>query len=804
MTRYADPLVCPDCRDAIEYGVATCPHCELPLRGTTAQSLFATLVRADQLIAELRRPVPTIATGGLRPLAVGAVPSGGSARSLLDEPTAAAPRPSRLDAASIPKILLGLGATCLLAAALVFLVVAWSSMGMGGRTAVLLTLTSLAGAAMVWLAGRSLRAGAESFGVVMLGLLALDVTGAENAGWLGDHSSGGFALILGGVVAVAAFGTARFGLGSRVERLIGAEVIAALSSAMVGAAMVDVLPDAAGMLAATLVTVTAAGLALRSRLRDLGIGLGAIAGLWWLGLVAIGFDDVLADPTADRIWGEFRSWPLVTAAALAAVPAGVRRLGPVVRVAAAAVAATVLTAAATVVVVGNPLTQVAETGLAVLVLASAAAWLLPSPWRWAPLGPLAPAAVATVFFAVLQAGFAVSRLGLEFWSAAPGQHVLDLALPLAPWLLVPLVAGLALAVFVGAALVEERLPWALVLSPVVALTVAATLASYDVPLWLPFSVLVVGALATFTAEVLSGSRIHAGAAIVGAAALGAGLPSDWLTLGALLTLTALALGVDAIEDDALAARFALPVLIGASIATMGELASWTTDWRAVTVIAAVGLLALWRPDPAVEVAAGLTGAFAVVAQQPTLTWLAVDLTVAGALVTASALLHRRSDLGWAGSALLMAATWVRLADLDVTAVEAYTLPLAAALVVIGLWRMWRSDAPSLQALAHGLVLAVSPTLLQVLAEPVSDRAVLLGAGCLALVLAGVWLHWSGPFLIGAAGGGLEVLREASYASVLPQWVLIALVGGLLTVIGVTWEQRLRDLRLAAGYVRGLR
>jgi hypothetical protein len=68
----------------------------------------------------------------------------------------------------------------------------------------------------------------------------------------------------------------------------------------------------------------------------------------------------------------------------------------------------------------------------------------------------------------------------------------------------------------------------------------------------------------------------------------------------------------------------------------------------------------------------------------------------------------------------------------------------------------------------------------------------------------VWLRWGGPLVVGAAAGGLEVVREATYASVLPQWVLIALVGALLTVIGVTWEQRLRDLRLAAGYVRALR
>ena len=93
-----------------------------------------------------------------------------------------------MSAASVPKILLGLGALCLLVAALVFLAVAWAEMGMGGRTAVLVGLTATAGGLCAWLTTKGLRAGAESFVAVALGLLTLDIFGADSAGWLGSIS----------------------------------------------------------------------------------------------------------------------------------------------------------------------------------------------------------------------------------------------------------------------------------------------------------------------------------------------------------------------------------------------------------------------------------------------------------------------------------------------------------------------------------------------------------------------------------------------------------------------------------------
>ncbi len=153
------------------------------------------------------------------------------------------------------------------------------------------------------------------------------------------------------------------------------------------------------------------------------------------------------------------------------------------------------------------------------------------------------------------------------------------------------------------------------------------------------------------------------------------------------------------------------------------------------------------------------------------TSLALHLTVAGALVSASALVHpSRRWLGWVGGALLALATWVRLADLGVEAPEAYTLPTAVALLLVGLLRLRRDPSSSTAtALAPGLLLGTVPSLLWVFAgDPISLRGALLGLACLALALTGS-------------------LRElAPYAAETAQWVMIGRAGTLRTVVGVTW------------------
>jgi acyl dehydratase len=225
------------------------------------------------------------------------------------------------------------------------------------------------------------------------------------------------------------------------------------------------------------------------------------------------------------------------------------------------------------------------------------------------------------------------------------------------------------------------------------------------------------------------------------------------------------------------------------------------------VLVLVAALALPRPRPEIEVAAALAAVAAAGSGVDGLTSLAVHLTLAGALVTTSALLHRdRRLLAWPGGLLLAAATWVRLAQLGVEAPEAYTLPTAAALVLVGLHRLTRDrTAATSTTLLPGLLLATVPSLAWALAEPLTLRAGLLGGGCLALVLLGSRMRWSAPLLVGGVVGVALVLREAApYLAETPQWVLIGSAGALLTAVGVTWERRVVELRRAGTYVGRLR
>ena len=140
MTTYADPTRCPDCHSLLGEAPQVCRRCALPLTGPTALELFTTLQRADELLTTLRHQETP--AGDLASVATADSSMPRSSGSLLSDvapyPTTghggAALRPTALDAprlrgASVPKILLTLGALCLLVAAVTFLAVAWSWLG---------------------------------------------------------------------------------------------------------------------------------------------------------------------------------------------------------------------------------------------------------------------------------------------------------------------------------------------------------------------------------------------------------------------------------------------------------------------------------------------------------------------------------------------------------------------------------------------------------------------------------------------------------------------------------------------------
>src|SRR5215210_4379935 len=108
MPRYARPNLCPDCRAKLPDNPWTCPSCDLPLHGPLAQELFRTFQHADVLLSRLRTEADEAASAPLP------VPRSGPAPQ---EPVATPVRRTGLRTASVPAILLGLGALCLLVAA---------------------------------------------------------------------------------------------------------------------------------------------------------------------------------------------------------------------------------------------------------------------------------------------------------------------------------------------------------------------------------------------------------------------------------------------------------------------------------------------------------------------------------------------------------------------------------------------------------------------------------------------------------------------------------------------------------------
>ena len=811
--RFADPAVCPDCRSALPVAPFRCPTCGLPLQGFLATELLRTLAEADDLLVRLRASTPA------EPARQPAAPAPESATPYPAFPAATPPaRPARrgLQGASIPKILLGLGATCLLVAAIIFLAVAWTWLGVGGRTAVLVAMTATTGTVGHVLGRRGLRVAAEALTTVALGLLVLDVVGADNAGWFGDLSIEALVRLVGVGLLVPALA-----LSLPRERLVVPQVVAPLGLALalgsidwtaysVGA--VDLVGPACVLALAGLVV-----LARRLGAEVLAWVAGILAATVWAGAGLWALVEAAGHPTARALWVDGAVGELVLASLLTVLVGGIGWREAVIREGAATVVVCALTLVGVLPLLDDGRTQLTLVALGVLLGWALVAAVTPPSWYVVPRVPLAAGALVACVTALTLAGLAVVAVvgAREPFTTSASVRVSPEVLPAHPLLLL----GTAAAIAIAAILASPRTRWTLpVAGALVAGAALLTLGLYPVPLWLVLTVLAVAGSALAALAVRRtdqvGAGLAAGAAATGLAMVVSALPSVVLTTAALcLVVVALvvALAVGRFPLAAEASGLALPVAVGSLLWSVGELASVDTELRAAPVLLVLGLLAIGLARPEIEVPAALTGLVVSLAAFPAASdgsvWLAVHLTLAGALVTASAIVHpSRRLLAWPGGALLAAATWVRLWDLGVVDPEPYTLPTAAALVLVGLDRMRRADdTATVPALGPGLVLATVPSLLWVLADPVSLRAGVLGLACLLMLLAGVQLRWHAPVVTGSVVGGLVVLRElAPYALQTPQWVVIGLAGTVLIACGVTWESRMRDLQHAASYLGRLR
>ncbi|MBF4163272.1 SCO7613 C-terminal domain-containing membrane protein [Nocardioides acrostichi] len=360
------------------------------------------------------------------------------------------------------------------------------------------------------------------------------------------------------------------------------------------------------------------------------------------------------------------------------------------------------------------------------------------------------------------------------------------------------------AVLDGVALAGVGLPRALVVAVLattaVALTVLAVRRTTGAALLIGSGVLaavaLVGAsadqlLLTLTLSALTAGAV--GAALVGERAVTLATEVAGAAGAALVTATTLAWFAQA----GLPARWAaLPVLVLAAVVVgVGATRGGTRLSLELAVGASSAVAAFYSITSALD----LGGEANLVAS--------VYLAVAGAALSAHALAHvERHVLGWVASAMLTGSTWLRLVDADITTPEAYTLPAAVALLVFGVLKMRQDAALSTRrALSAGLVLATVPSLLLTWTDPLSLRALLLGAATFAMVVLGVQKRWSQPLVVGALVGGAVVLREsAPWLGAGPQWIPFVSAGLVLGALAITWEARLADVRRAAAYVGRLR
>lgn len=815
MFTYADPRACPSCRTP-SYAVAPdsrCPTCHVLLDHPRAAEVRAALERVDTLVSRLRavshQPVPVLVGAGHRPpappLPYPSVP-----------PLVLPPARTGLRTSSVPAVLLGLGALCLLVAAVIFLAVAWGWLGVGGRTAVLAALTATAGGAGVVLGRRGLRLAAEALVSVSLGLLVLDVLGAERAGWLGGAdglSDAGLACMLGLVLALAGVGYAA-ALSER--RLVVAQLTGVVGVVVAQAGLASLVGhDLLVAAAATVLLVAVAAAA--DRARGLAVTTGSAvtaAGLTWLDLTATALAglDGLDALTLGDVWSSSSGVALLGAALLLLAPLAVRQDEVLVQLCTVA-SATMTTGLVLLPVVDDGADRV---GLASLVAAGLWTAVAAVVSRVRLAVPLVPAAVSLLPALGICAVLAVQAVESALTPTASLRLSATDAIA-SPALLVP-AAGLVAALLLVALPAAARRAALRVAVALLGLAALATLALQPVPLWTLVAAVGLAAAAYAgdglrrpTADALPQVLVAWGlllATVVVAA------PSTALLVVPLALLSATAAAAHLVGRFPAAAEtggLLLPPALAALVWVLGDLAGLDTG-IAVPVLGVLAAVVLLRPRVEVEVTAVLAGLVACVAAVPRAadetTSLALHLTLAGALLVAHALVHRsRRPLAWVGSALLVLATWVRLADLGVSAPEAYTLPTALGLVAVGLLRLARDrSASTATALLPGLSLATVPTLLHVLAtHPVSLRAALLGAACLVLLVGGAQLRWSAPVLVGAVVGGLLVPVElAPYAVETPQWVVIGLAGTTLVGVGITWERRVLELRRAAAYVGRLR
>ena len=849
MSRLIDPTICPDCLGVLDSSV-TCTECGLQVKGPLALQLWDAMVVADGLIQRLRwesvpppmpPAAPAMAPAQAQPPAQAPAMTPGMAPGMAPGPAfprhpaapAQAPTSSnRLPSASVPVVLLTLGGICLLVAAIVFIAVTWSLLGLTGRTIVLLVFTGVLATVAVVLSREGLRFATETFWLVVAGMLTVDLLAAESAGLAGLDalSSRGTGALVGGALLAMGIGVGVWARRQPVGELYGVQGVAVIGGLVLCSTNAWAAENPAIGTTIAVPVLAAAFVLLRGLVPIAAYGLGGLSAISWLVLLGVGWDRSLESAGLGEWWADFRGWPLIAAALLAAVVVHLPGVRDVVRSVAAGLSVIPLVLLANAPATAGTGTRDVLVVCATLVVLGLVTAFAPRVWAQ---GAAALTAVGVFLFGMLLiAGPWTALLVLNTDESMP----MDLTLTTlhdtaAPWTAVVVALTMVAAAFsllhhVPAQLRRDATQVVGTLAPaVVALGALVLVLELEPPLWA--AVLAAGLATVIAGGAAWWSRDEIVAAVLGSCATAYlavitlyAASSDHL-LTALAT-TALFLG--------LAATGVLRELVGAQLSAglAATLAALTGGWalvawglvmesdteaRTLTLAAYAGLVGLLAAPltrrtstrVALECAAALL-AIVATGYSFDVEVTAMVMTILGTAICLVAVTTRdRTWFGWVGAGVLGFATVLRILE-EVQAPELYTLPAAVLLIAVGAWRL-RTDqeSSSFKMLGSGLTLALLPSLLLALGDPVSLRGALIAAGGVLVLAAGVQQRLAAPFLLGAGATGILALRHLQpVAAAIHPWIVLGFVGVALLLVGITWEARRRNIEDAHRYLTALR
>ncbi len=648
---------CPVCGTPAAPAPSPCPTCGLPAvaqAATVVARLGATIDEfareRDALLGTLRAAARTAAPyaasppvspfAAPRPVASPVAPPGPAAPPPPLAPPRPSPQPVPRRRLSPQQVLLGLGALLVVAAALAFVAVAWTRLGVAFQAAVMSTVTAAACAASALAARRGLRATEEALAAAGAALLAVDLGAARALGLWGADAVP--PRLWAGLSCVAVGGAALL-LGLATRSTLTWPLVALLAAQPAAWLLLpaDLADGAAGVavLAVTALADVLVLLVLRPVLRPVALVLAALTGgagallgvvLAWGGapVDSWGATAVLAATAAAAVGLLHRSPPVpalpapertaATAAGVAAAALGgsLGQLGVGGAVVAAGLGLVLLTLAAPARAAG-PLLGGLLAGGTVLSLAGAAVLA-----DAGSAGPLALLVLAGAAPAVL-AAVGRPRVRPQATAAALAAPALAVLVAHEGGLLDPVPAGLLLALAGATAYAVAALRTGA--PEELAAAVTGTLAGL--------------AAAALAAEAQAWGQVAVDLAVVGAAA------GSWAVVSGRRPVAVLAVA-DLVAAGWIAAAgaeirtpevYTLPAAVGLLLLAVPALRAGATSWAAEGPATAVALL----PSALVAVA------------EPTAVRLAGAVTAAVVLTVAGTLTHRQAPFVVGAGALVL-------------------------------------------------------------------------------------------------------------------------------------------------------